>query len=160
MNKDSYAYRKSQLSPTYMFISEGFNGQIPKIVSFSKIDISDGRPVFNLAFGSLKVSEGKSFIDDQCRSNNGDIVKVLATVARIAIEFMHENPDTVLSFSGAMDEKSIRVGRNQRNVIYQRGIDTNWEELIKSFRIWGVRGQSQEEYVKGRPYDEILIENR
>lgn len=160
MNKDSYEYRKSLQSPTYLFISNGVNGQIPKIVSFSKINISKNRPVFNLAFGNLKVSRDKSFIDDQCRSNNGDIAKVLATVARIAIEFMHENPDAVISFCGAMDEKSIRAGRNQRNVIYQRGIDTNWEELNRLFRIWGVWGQYQEEYVRGTCYDEILIENR
>ncbi|WAC09413.1 DUF6934 family protein [Dyadobacter pollutisoli] len=161
MNKESYSYRKSGDANLYFFVSEGTYGNITKSVSITRI-LSEftnlpGQEIYNLAFGDFKIINGQWMIDDSSRSNNGDMPKVIATVAKVAIEFMHKNETAILSFSGFMDKKSFELGRNQRTNLYQRAINSNFEELCKSFEIIGVVKDHIEEYVLGTKYDRILI---
>ncbi|MEO6284626.1 MAG: hypothetical protein ABIN80_11870 [Dyadobacter sp.] len=161
MNKESYSYRKSGDGNLYSFVSEGTYGNITKSVSIVRIlseftNLPD-QEIYNLAFGDFRIINGQWMIDDSSRSNNGDMPKVIATVAKIAIEFMHENKTAILSFSGFMDKKSFELGRNQRTNLYQRAINSNFEELCKSFEIMGVIKDRIEEYALGTGYDRILI---
>lgn len=96
-------------------------------------------------------------MDDSIRTNNGDMPKVLATVIQIAMFFMEENPGATLIFEGYMDSKSTELGRNQRNILYQRAINSNWDQLNSAFDIAGVRKHQREQYIPGENYDAILI---
>ena len=60
-----------------LFVSEGPNGKIEKIIQF----IETGIPgVYNLAFGNI-LPDGS--VDDFSKTNNKDRDKILATVAAI-----------------------------------------------------------------------------
>ncbi|SEJ12591.1 hypothetical protein SAMN05216327_106212 [Dyadobacter sp. SG02] len=160
MDKDCYKFVVGQDDFTYIFISEGVKGKIAKGVLISPLPAASVYPfssVYNLGFGDFVNFDRKWIIDDSVRSGNGDMPKVIATVARIAMDFLTKNPDSVLSFEGYMDEKSALHGRNHRNVLYQRAINSNWAELSEEFRFWGVQEGKFEEYSVGTHYDQILV---
>jgi hypothetical protein len=99
-------------------------------------------------------------MDDGARTNNGDMSKVIATVARIAIDFLCENRKAVLYFKGYPDSKSTNPARNQRNMLYQRAINSNWEFLSRTFVIKGFNSEEYVDYVRGQPFDAILISRK
>lgn len=80
MNHPAYPYRKN-VDTRYVFVSKG-RKHIEKIVEFSPTSVPGS---FNLGFGDLL--QGGS-VDDSVNSNNGDIIKVLATVINILKEFI------------------------------------------------------------------------
>ena len=91
----------------YTFVSVG-KSRIQKIVKFTPEYDPD---TFSLSFGDVK----DGGIDDTVVSNNGDIIKVLATVIAIAIDFLEDNSHALVSFTGstpgrtAMYERIIRM---------------------------------------------------
>jgi hypothetical protein len=161
VNKEIYAFDRSETGYNYLFVSTGYSGNIRKMVSISPIRSSpaifDTCVLFNLAFGDVMAINNQLRIDDSTRSNNGDMAKVLATVTQIAILFMKENPGASLIFEGYMDNKSTELGRNQRNILYQRVINSNWDELSSMFVIEGIIKNQRGEYLPGENYDAILI---
>lgn len=126
----------------------------PDLVNSPHLDL------YNLAFGDVKEEDNSWIFDDSSRSNNGDMPKVMATVVRIAIDFMKKNKNAVLTFSGYIDQKSDTLGRNQRTILYQRAIESNWVELNTYFQFWGIRDDKQEDYVPGKLYNKILVQHR
>lgn len=62
-----------------------------------------------------------------------------------------------LSFQGYIDQKSVLLGKNQRNILYQRAIDSNWEQLSDKLGFWGVKAGKLEKYAPGNAYDRILV---
>lgn len=160
MNKDIYEFQSIEEGALYVFVSEGRHGKIKKAVLISPLPDDLDKyfyPLFNLAFGDVTDFEGKWMFDDRVRTRNGDMPKVIATVAFIAMDFLRKNPSCSLSFEGSIDRKSSLLGKNQRNVLYQRGINSNWEKLSDKFRFWGVNGGKFEAYNPGTAYDRILV---
>jgi hypothetical protein len=163
VNKETYAFKTSSVGNDYFFVSEGKFGEINKQVSISRIQSSapvEVDELYNLAFGDLKRIRGKLVMDDSVRSSNGDMPKVLATVAKIAIAFMKENKEATLAFEGFWDDKSSELGRNQRTILYQRAINSNWSELISDFNISGIKDGLRVDYTPGVNYDVILIKHK
>ena len=163
MNKDIYPFYYDEDHSLYFFISIGTHGDIQKVVSISKIqDNSDypSTPAYNLGFGDVVTLPGGWTLDDSPRTGNGDMAKVIATVARIAMEFLREHPGSLLSLEGYIDEKSAMQGKNQRNILYQRAINSNWVQLSSEFRFWGVKSGKILEYVVGNQYDKILVNRK
>lgn len=72
MNNPPYEFNREH-THRYTFESIG-KRTIIKVVEFSSTEISD---VYNMAFGDRLPNDE---IDDTVKSNNGDIIKVLATV--------------------------------------------------------------------------------
>jgi len=160
MNKDCYQFSKSPDDFTYAFVSEGIRGRITKGVLITLLRGTFPYPfsfVYNLAFGDLVPFHDTWILDDSVRTGNGDMPKVIATVARIAMDFLGRNPDSLISFEGYMDEKSALQGKNHRNILYQRAINSNWAELSKDFQFWGVMGEKIDPYSVGIAYDKILV---
>jgi len=93
MNKDAYPYDHPYTS-RYTFTSTG-KKKINKAVDFTHTGI---RNIVNLGFGDL-LPDGA--IDDRSNSNNGDVVKVLATTVEIIIDFTTKFPDTEIFFTGS-----------------------------------------------------------
>ena len=65
-------------------------------------------------------------IDDKANSNNGDIVRVLATMVQILIDFTSKFPDTEVFFSGSTQE---------RTKLYTRILRTYYVSFNKQFTI-------------------------
>ncbi len=103
----------------YRFTSRG-KITIIKIVGFTS---TSNENIFNLWFGDLLPD---NTIDDMAISNNGDMIKVLATVIQIAREFMFEHSNIEVIFKGNTD---------QRTALYQRILERNYSELISEFVI-------------------------
>lgn len=160
MNKDFYPFQNLEDDMIYLFLSEGILGRIEKGVLIRPIpdEASFGFDfAFNLGFGDISTLGNNWFLDDSVRSGNGDMPKVIATVAQIAMDFLHKHPESVLSFQGYIDLKSSIKGKNHRNILYQRAINSNWAELSLNFNFWGVTSGRVEKYSTGNQYDQIFV---
>ncbi|WP_446717868.1 DUF6934 family protein [Dyadobacter sp. OTU695] len=163
-NKEVYAVHSVPGTHIFTFVSEGFYGRIRKMIIIDPIrrpliDVPHGKH-YNLAFGDIRIKSDEWTIDDSVRTNNGDMPKVIATVAQVAVRFLRENKKAVLFFQGYLDSKSIRAGRNQRNLLYQRAIESNWDCLSSEFLIQGIQSGKIVDYVRGIEYEEILIRRK
>lgn len=119
MKRDFYEYSRDE-EGFYRFTSRG-KKTIVKVVGFTS---TNDKNIFNLWFGDLLADES---IDDMAISNNGDMVKVLATVIQIAREFISTKPvQTKIIFIGSSD---------QRMILYQRILKRNYTELSLEFVI-------------------------
>lgn len=157
MDKKIYSYIKSaKRHHTYLFISEGPKGEIIKAVKLSRVRQKQFKSsIYNLAFGNWNDTTNE--IDDMSRSNNYDIQKVLNTVFIIAIRFLESKPGRVLGFQGSMDSKSVALRKNQRNYVYRRLIDQNWDFLNESYLIFGIQSKKLVRYEPGIDYDGFLV---
>lgn len=78
MDLEKYELRSAPDLMSFKFISEGIQGNIEKIVLYSKVPYQI-LPIYNLGFGDKDPETGEP--SDTVKSNNGDRDKVLATVA-------------------------------------------------------------------------------
>lgn len=76
-----------------------------------------------MGFGDL-LPDGS--VDDKANSNNGDLVKVLATVIEILKDFTSQNPGVEIYFEGSTKE---------RTKLYDRILKTYYPIFIKDFEI-------------------------
>lgn len=130
MTQVSYPYKR--LRPRrYIFISVG-KRRIEKVVDFIPLGMGN---IINLGFGDL-LPDGS--IDDKVNSNNGDIVKVLATVVDILRHFTNQYPKTEIFFRGSTGE---------RTKLYSRIIRTYYSLFTKEFAVDGVVSIDNEIYV-------------
>ena len=113
----------------YYFESEGDQGKIPKIVTFTLLP----NGFWNLGFGDLQ--NGK--VNDSVISNNYDIVKLIGTVAKIAYEFSDEFPRRGLEIS-PVDEK--------RKSLYNHVFRRHYETIHDKFLIIGISNNEEELY--------------
>jgi hypothetical protein len=105
----------------YRFVSKG-RKDIIKLVQFKPTRDPD---IINLGFGD-ELPDGT--IDDKSISDNGDIIKVLATVVKIAFDFTGEFPDKIISFTGSTPE---------RTKLYYRILAMYFNEFSENFLISG-----------------------
>ena len=87
MKYKKYEYTSDDELHFYEFTSIGRNGKIKKVVEYSKMNIEN---FYNLAFGDYDDVTGE--INDMIITNNGDSLKVLATVASTAYAFTGKYP--------------------------------------------------------------------
>jgi hypothetical protein len=118
MTHISYPYKLAHPS-RYSFISIG-RKRIEKVVDFVPLGIYN---LTNMGFGDLS-PDGS--IDDKANSNNGDIVKVLATVVEILKHFTNQYPQTEIYFEGSTVERTI---------LYERILKTYYHIFSKEFQI-------------------------
>jgi len=120
MSHIPYSYNK--LHPfRYIFISSG-KRNIVKVVDFIPMPTKN---VFNLGFGDL-LFNGE--LDDKANSNNGDIIKVFATVIDILQDFTKMNPSFIIEFQGSTFE---------RTRLYNRIIRTYYQSFSKTYYVVG-----------------------
>lgn len=127
MKHPAYPYEISA-GNRYSFISTG-RMHIEKIVEFSPTGIPH---IYNLGFGDL-CPDGT--IDDSVHSNNGDNIKVLATVVRILKVFTLLKPGVKIVFTGSTPER-LRL--------YQRILKMYHAEFTKEFVITGLVNVGQQ----------------
>jgi len=134
-----YPYEQTQ-TKQFVFLSVGIK-RIEKMVEFTPIGKNN---IVNLGFGD-KRSDGT--IDDKVNSNNGDIVKVLATVIEILRNYTSRFPTTVVHFEGSSEE---------RNRLYCRIIRTYYSQFSKEFTVLAVAIRANKRKIV--PFDPTINE--
>lgn len=126
----------------YRFISEGRQGRILKKVRFTLIHSSG---VYNLGFGDVNPLTGQ--VSDLDVSDNGDTQKVLATVAGIALNFLHHNPEASLYAKGSTPS---------RDRLYRMGLTRHYEEISQFLEVYGWTSKEWEPFNQGKNYEAFL----
>lgn len=125
MNNEKYEDVKSSLDKSkYNFMSRGKNGSIEKFIQYNNVH-PELPQLYNLGFGH---SIGENSIDDTVRADNGDMMKVLSTVAFTVHDFIEHHPGAVVYIRGT-DPVRTRV--------YQIAINKHYDEIIKDYEIYG-----------------------
>lgn len=124
MNLPKYETLVGSDATAYEFTT---TGNINKAVVYSTAEQGD---IYNLGFGNIiyDTDSNQHYIDDQIVDNNGDIRIILATVAQTAFDFSSTYPDRTIFFEGS---------DRRRTNAYKRAINEHYEELSKTFHIFG-----------------------
>jgi hypothetical protein len=144
MNKPKYLYKTEKEFTIYEFVSEGPKGTIAKMVEYTET-ATEG--VFNLAFGDYdKITKS---INDLSVTNNGDSLKVLATVASTVYAFFDNHPNAYIIATGST---------NVRTRLYRMGITNNLTEITEDFIVYGLTEKGTwDEFEVGEDYEAFLI---
>ncbi|WP_264537392.1 DUF6934 family protein [Flavobacterium sp. N1736] len=129
MNYPKYDFTSSTENITFEFISKGTNGNIGKAITYQCIN--EEIKIYNLCFGDNKginKETGELNIDDIAVSNNGDLEKILATIASSAYIFSETYPDRLIFFKGSTPA---------RTRLYRRAICKEFDYISKTFAIFG-----------------------
>lgn len=144
MNNPKYLYKSEEQLLFFEFISEGPKGQVKKVVQYSETSTKN---VFNLGFGDF--NEITNTIDDLSVTNNGDSLKVLATVASTVYAFIEKHPEAWILATG-----STAV----RTRLYRMGITNNLVEITADFIVYGYSNKGiWEEFTVGEDYEAFLL---
>lgn len=148
MNRPKYLYKSEEEFRVYSFYSEGIKGLVKKMVVFSYTGEND---IYNLGFGDYN-SETKT-IDDEIITNNGDSLKVLATVASTVYAFTEKHPNALVFATGS---------NNVRTRLYRMGIANNLEEIKADFEVYGLRVDNNvwEEFNSGDDYEAFIVKRK
>lgn len=148
MNRPKYLYKSEEEYRIYSFYSEGVNGIVKKMVVFSYTGENN---IYNLGFGDYN-PETKS-IDDETITNNGDSLKVLATVASTVYAFTEKHPYALVFATGS---------NNVRTRLYRMGITSSLEEIKDDFEVYGLRVDNNvwEEFISGEDYEAFIVKRK
>ena len=130
----------------FEFYSVGPKGQVKKVIELSETNVKD---VYNLAFGDY--DEKTNRISDKVVTNNGDSLKVLATVASSVYAFTTERPNAWVFATG-----STAV----RTRLYRMGLTNNIVEISKDFHVYGLKDDNWEEFIIGEDYEAFLVKRK
>jgi hypothetical protein len=97
-----------------------------------------------LAFGDWK----KDDFDDKVMTNNQDVVRVIATVAKVTYCFFEDYPDAILVID-PVDEKRKKL----YNIVFQRHAKT----IKETFIIMAAIGEKYEIYSPLKMYDSFEL---
>jgi hypothetical protein len=136
-----YPYQALITKTHYIFESVGEKGRVLKVVGFSPIE----NDVWNLGFGDLKED---GFVDGSVVTNNQDALKVIRTVAKVAIDFLALYPNYTLEIN-PFDEKRKRL----YNALFQK----YFEDIDTYFDILGTFEGKRETYTPSKIYDIFRI---
>jgi hypothetical protein len=144
LNKPKYQYKSEEHFEYFEFYSEGPKGTIKKVVEYQK---TSDKNVYNLAFGDYdEIAKG---LDDLSITNNGDSLKVLATVASTIYVFAEKHPKAIIIATGST---SVRTR------LYRMGITNNLNEISQDFVIFGfTKNEKWVEFVVGEDYEAFLV---
>jgi hypothetical protein len=124
--------------------SEGKNGKIEKIIVFTPTHVPN---MYSLGFGDANYTTGN--IETQVVSNNGDVDKVLATVADAILKFTDFYPNSRIFATGVTPS---------RNRLYRMVFHKYWAEIASLFTVMGYYQNGWESFIPNRDYQAFLIE--
>ena len=120
MHKQYYSFEKTPDIHYYEFFCIGPKGNIRKVIQFQKINIEEN--VYNLRLGDFDRSTRE--ISDLTTTNNLDTKKVLTTVARAVLDFIHKHPQVIAMAKGSTTPRAR---------LYQMEIAEFWEDIQEIF---------------------------
>jgi hypothetical protein len=145
-NLERYHLRAEDALMVFEFYSEGPKGQVTKIVQYASTNLKN---FYNLGFGDKNPISGK--IDDTIITDNGDSLKVLATVAATVYAFTESYPDALVYATGS---------NNARTRLYRIGISINLEAIQDDFDVFGLLDDRWEIFSKNTDYQAFLIKRK
>lgn len=149
MNNERYHDITSSIDTLeYKFTSVGKNGKMEKHIQYRAFHASLSN-IYNLGFGHL-MEDGKS-IDDCVRADNGDMEKVLSTVAFTIYDFTSRYPDRTIYLRGS-DPVRTRI--------YQIAINKHYDEITADYELYGHAFVPETENSKERYYNEPFQKNK
>lgn len=143
MQEKPYPFVLARTEFRYEFESVSTNKTIKKIVLFTDID-SDKR-FFNLALLDV-LPNGQT--SDMSESKNQDMITILATVIKIAIDFLDKNEQAVVLFQGS---------EQRRQRLYRILVNRELIAIQEQFNIFGSIDNQVEPFQSNQPYDFFLI---
>lgn len=146
MKTEKYLLKSDSKFTRFEFISHRTKGKIKKVIEFQETARTD---VFNLAFGDLNRTTQQ--IDDLAVSDNGDTLKVLATVINAVYTFFDEYPDVFVYATGST---------KARTRLYRMGITRFYEEMKKDFYLYEQIGNDFVEFEIDTAYDGFLAQRK
>lgn len=146
MKQERYKYSAEKSLMHFEFNSIGPKGEVKKIIEFSETNVKD---IYNLAFGDF--DEKTQRISDRVVTNNGDSLKVLATVASSVYAFTTERPQAWVFATG-----STAV----RTRLYRMGLTNNLAEISKDFHVYGLKDDQWEDFIIGEDYEAFLVKRK
>ena len=149
MNLDSYNYEIDESFQTYEFVSEGPNGKITKIVSYTQFGTVNGEIAYNLGFGDVDRETGT--ISDMAVTNNNDSMQVLATVAQTIVEFSAHFGKYWIHIKGSTPA---------RTRLYQIGVSGIWEDIKDDFELYGLKDEEYQKFEKNINYEAFLVRKK
>jgi len=147
MNLPRYDYTPSENFTDYEFYSEGPNGQIKKMITFTVVQ-EQPFLIYNLAFGDVNENGD---INDAVTSNNEDRDKVLATVAHSIHDFCDKHGNHLIFAQGS---NAVRTR------LYQMSISRNLDEVIQDFDIKGLTDNGWEPFTRNVNYKAFLTNRK
>ena len=139
---ESYEYNADASFHNYEFYSEGPKGKISKMVRFTSFVGN----IYQISFGD--VHSGTDRMNDQTVSGNGDMVKVIFTVAKVIYEFTEIFPKAEICFTGST---------KSRTRLYQMLINKHKHLIQTVFDIVGYYNGVEETFNSGRNYDFVAV---
>jgi hypothetical protein len=144
MKYQRYDYQTEHEMHYFEFKSIGPKGEIKKIVAYTKVGVGD---FYNLGFGDY--NEEHQSVDDKIVTNNGDSIKVLATVVSTLYAFTEKYPKAWVFATGSSEV---------RTRLYRMGITNNLTELEEDFSVFGMKiDESLEDFMVGEDYLGFLV---
>jgi hypothetical protein len=144
MKHEKYVYRSEEQLRIYEFTSEGPKGSVKKLIEYTETNTKN---VYNLAFGDY--DEATQSINDLAVTNNGDSLRVLATVASTIFAFFKKYPNAWIIATGST---------SARTRLYRLGITNNLTEISEEFVIFGYNNQGHwKEFVVDTDYQAFLL---
>ncbi len=144
MKQEQYPISSKRQADIYEFVSEGTHGRIIKRIEYRPIDESN--TIFNLSF--VDVDPVTDEISDKVVTNNGDSMKVLATVAVTTLDFTNRHPDALIFATGSTPA---------RTRLYRIGITNNFKEIERYFTVYGLASEGWELFKAGNDYEGFII---
>ncbi len=158
MQIETYETKSNVDSLVFTFESVG-EKVIRKVVEYTKLNpvyvgLTIDTDVYNLAFGDWNDAIGD--YEDTIKSKNGDMQKVLATVANTAFEFWEEYPDALIFFRGSQPfgEKALRTR------LYQMKINTYFADISLIAEVKGFKNDNWVEFEINKNYNAFLISQK
>lgn len=132
---------------TYDFIREG-KREIKKRIAFQLVD-NEGQ-IYNLALCTVLINGD---LDCETASRNGDMQKILETIARIVIDYTNRYPTRKIFFQGS-DKLRTRQ--------YQLSLFSNLPGILKFFKMEGLIIEDsevmlRESFTTGKNYDAFIF---
>lgn len=146
MNYPNYSFFSNQNSNEFFFESIGSKGLIMKVIAFQETDIEN---IYNLALADVNPETGE--IDDKIVSDNGDMMKILATIFHIIKHFIDYHPNYQIYFT------SDSLTRNR---LYRMAINNAYSELNADFELFGFLNNQPEPFISNKPYHAFLLKKR
>jgi hypothetical protein len=140
MVENAYPYLASGKMTQATFQSLGPKGIIIKVIRFEYV--KENR--WNLGFGDFKRGQ----IETNKMTNNGDMAKVLATVAAATSAFLEEYPDRIVE---------IRPVDEKRKMLFNLVFSRRWEQIKEKAFVFGLKGNEREIYSPHQFYDSFEI---
>lgn len=145
MHYDRYEIIRGEAAMTYEFVSQGPNGDVPKLVAYTKTNLLG---TFNLGFGDKICADD---FDDRVVTNNGDSLKVMATVAVTLYTFTDAFPNAKVYVEGST---------KSRTRLYRMAITNNLEVINTDFQVYGFKNYVWEEFAAGIDYEAFIVVRR